>query len=130
MKEEIKTPKNWISFRVKPDEYEVIYGHFTTTTCRKLSEYARKVLLNKPVVINHRNQSADEILSVLNQIKNELSAVGNNFNQVVHKLHTLDNVHEIRYWVTTNEQAQQILLHKIENIRLTMIQLYEQWCHK
>ncbi|MDI3321404.1 plasmid mobilization protein [Pinibacter soli] len=130
MKEQIKTPKNWISFRVKHDEYLIIHGHFTSTTCRKLSEYARKVLLNKPVVINHRNQSADEILSVLNRIKNELSAVGNNFNQVVHKLHTLDTIPEVRSWAVSNEHTQQILLHKIEDIRLTMIQLYEQWYHK
>jgi hypothetical protein len=130
MKEENKTPKNWISFRVKQDEYLIIYSHFSSTTCRKLSEYARKVLLNKPVVINHRNQSADEILSVLNQIKNELSAIGNNFNQVVHKLHTLDTVPEIRSWAASNEISQQMLLHKTEAIRLILIQLYEQWCHK
>ena len=45
MKEENKTPKHWISIRVKPDEYVTIYNLYKATTCRKLSEYVRKVLL-------------------------------------------------------------------------------------
>ena len=43
--------KSWISFRVKPEEYEQIHKHFSSTTCRKLSQYARKVLMNKPVIV-------------------------------------------------------------------------------
>lgn len=54
------------------------------------------VLLKKPVTINYRNQSADEILSAMRQLKKELNDVGNNFNQAVHKLHTLDTVPEIK----------------------------------
>lgn len=130
MNEHYKTPKNWISFRVKPEEYNVIYAHFKTTTCRKLSDYARKVLLNKPLTVNYRNQSVDEILTAMNQLKNELSAVGNNFNQSVHKLHTLDTVPEIKVWAMLNETSKQILLHKVEEIRLKMSQLYEQWSRK
>ncbi len=130
MKEQNKTPKRWISIRVKPEEYNTIYRHFQSTTCRKLSEYVRKVLLNKPVTINHRNQSADEILSALSQIKKELSAIGNNFNQSVHKLHTLDNVLEIKVWAMVNENSKQILFAKVEEIRIKMNQIYELWLHK
>lgn len=130
MKEEIKTPKHWISFRVKPEEYQVIYRHFETTTCRKLSEYARKVLLEKPVTVNYRNQSADEILSAMHQVKNELNAIGNNFNQAVHKLHTLDSVPEIKVWAMLNESSKQALLHKVEEIRIRMTQIFELWSRK
>lgn len=130
MQEENKTPKHWVSFRVKPEEYQMIYDHFKSTTCRKLSEYARKVLLEKPVTINHRNQSVDEILSVMAQLKKELAAVGNNFNQVVHKLHTLDTVPEIKVWAMLSEAGKQNLLHKVEEIRIRMNQLYELWSHK
>lgn len=61
--------KNWISFRVKPQEYEQIHKHFSTTICRKLSDYARKVLMNKPVIVKYRNQSADEFLSAIIPLK-------------------------------------------------------------
>jgi hypothetical protein len=130
MKEENKTPKQWISFRVKPEEYQIIYRHFEATTCRKLSEYARRVLLEKPVTVNYRNQSADEILSAMYQVKNELNAIGNNFNQAVHKLHTLDTVPEIKVWAMLNESSKQALLHKVEEIRIRMTQIFELWSRK
>jgi hypothetical protein len=130
MKEENNTAKQWISLRVKPQEYQTIYRYFQQTTCRKLSEYIRKVLLNKPVTINYRNQSADEILSAMNALKNELSAIGNNFNQAVHKLHTMHSVPEIKTWAMLNESSKQLLLQKIEDIRIAMTQLYEQWSRK
>ncbi|MEI9911586.1 MAG: hypothetical protein WDO71_19190 [Bacteroidota bacterium] len=45
---------------------------FKTTTKRKLSEYIRYVLLDKPITVYTRNQSFDDILASLNGLKNEL----------------------------------------------------------
>lgn len=95
-KQEPTFRKHWITIRVNPEEYNTIYNYFKATTCNKLSQYVRKVLLQKPVVVTYRNQSADEILSALNALKKELAAVGNNFNQSVHRLHTMDNFSEIK----------------------------------
>lgn len=130
MKEDNKTPRRWISIRVKPEEYTNIYNFYKATTCSKLSQYVRKVLLNKPVTINYRNQSAAEILAVLNQLKKELAAVGNNFNQTVHKLHTLDTIPEIKMWVAITESSRQNLLKKVEEIRVTMNQIHQQCARK
>ena len=124
------TTRNWISFRVKPAEYTIIYQYFEASTCQKLSEYARLVLLNKPIVVNYRNQSADEILSAMYALKKELTIIGSNFNQAVHKLHSIKNVPEVEMWAMMNEAAKQNLLHKIEEIRIRMTQLYEQWSRK
>jgi hypothetical protein len=130
MKETNKAPKQWISIRVKPSEYTTIYGFFKATTCNQLSQYVRKVLLQKPVTVNYRDEASAEILSALNQIKKELSAVGNNFNQTVHKLHTLDSVPEIKVWLAVSESSRQILLKKVEEIRITMNQIYQQCARK
>ena len=119
-----------VTVRFRPEEYERLQRHYKATTCRKLSEYARKVLLNKPVVVNHRNQSADEILAEMIQLKAELSALGNNFNQAVKKLHTLDYIPEFRTWVLLNEAGKQAFLKKVEEIKLKMNQLYETWSQK
>lgn len=129
MKDESKQ-RNWISFRVKPEEYDQINGHFKATTYRKLSEYARNVLLNKPVNVKVRNQSADEILSVMLQLKKELNAIGNNFNQVVHKLHTLDRIPEFRSWIMLHETTRQSVEKKITEIKLRMEEIYRQWLQK
>lgn len=130
MKEDNKQPKGWVTIRVKPEEYTRIYNFYKETTCRKLSQYVRNVLLKKPVVFTHRNQSADEILAVLNAIKKELSAVGNNYNQAVHKLHTLDDIPEIKLWAEMSESGRKNLLQKTEEIRQLMNKIYEQWLHK
>ncbi len=119
--------KNWISFRVKPDEYNKIHGLFSSTTCRKLSEYARKVLLNKPVVIKYRNQSADEFLSAMIPLKNELNAIGSNFNQAVKKLHTLNQISEFKNWLISYEEDREKLVMKVEEIKTKINQIFEQW---
>jgi len=123
MQEEIKAPKGWISIRVKPDEYTTIYKLYKATTCNKLSQYVRKVLLQKPVVIHYRDEATREILSALNQLSRELSAVGNNFNQTVHKLHTLDHIPEIKIWAELTESSRQNLIKKIEEIRVSINQI-------
>lgn len=129
MKDKIKD-RNWISFRVKPEEYNQINGHFKRSTCQKLSEYARNVLLQKPVQIKVRNQSADEILSVLLQIKKELNAIGNNYNQAVHKLHTLDRIPEFRSWIMLHETTRQVVEKKITETKIRMDEIYKQWSQK
>lgn len=130
MQTEIKTPKAWISIRVKPDEYSTIYNFFKSTTCRKLSQYVRKVLLQKPVVITYQDESTREILAALNQLSRELSAVGNNFNQTVHKLHTMDYIPEIKIWAELTESSRQILVKKIEEIRVSLNQIRLQCARK
>jgi len=64
------------------------------------------------------------------ELKKELNAVGNNFNQAVKKLHILDKIPEFRPWVTTNRSLQRSLISKVEEIKLRMNQLYEQWLRK
>ena len=121
---------SWISFRVKPVEYEKIHGLFSKSTHRKLSEYARNVLLQKPVTIKIRNESADQFLNEMIGLKKELNAIGNNFNQAVHKLHLLDKIPEFRVWVQQYDGLQKVLISKVEEIKLRMNQLYEQWLQK
>lgn len=127
MKEQNNNPKTWISFRVKPDEYESIHRHYKNSTCQKLSEYARKVLLNKPVNIRYRNESADAFLQEMLAIKKELNAIGHNYNQFVKKLHTLNHDSEVRRWLTEHERIYHAILQQQEIIFLKVDQIYRKW---
>lgn len=100
------------------------------STERSLSSYARKLFLKKPVTVKYRNQSADEFLKQMLDLKKELSAIGNNFNQAVHKLHVLDKIPEFRVWVAQYDGLQKSLVGKVEEIKLRMNQLYDQWLQK
>ena len=131
MREVKKEVRNkWLHIRLNDSEYDTINNHWQQTTSKELSDYARKVLLKKPVLINHRNQSADEILAEMIRLKNELSAIGNNFNQAVHKLHTLDRISQVKIWLEVNEPLKYSFLKKTEEIRVRMNQIYEQWLRR
>ena len=101
--------KKWLHIRLNETELNIINSNWQKTTTRELSDYARRVLLKKPVTFNHRNQSADEILAEMIRLKAELHAIGNNFNQAVHKLHTLDTIPQIRIWLLANERGALLL---------------------
>ena len=64
------------------------------------------------------------------ELKKELNAIGNNFNQAVHKLHILDKIPEFRVWINHYDGLQKSLVSKVEEIKLKVNQLYEQWLQK
>jgi hypothetical protein len=41
----------------------------------------RDVSMQKPVMVKYRNQSEDDFLSQMLELKKEFNAIGNNFNQ-------------------------------------------------
>jgi hypothetical protein len=100
------------------------------STERSVSNYARKVLLQKPVIIRYRNSSADEFLNQMMELKKELNAIGNNFNQAVHKLHVLGTIPEFRSWIRDHHMIHQAVNQKILDINWKVVQLYEQWLQK
>lgn len=119
-----------ITIRLKPNEFKQVEAKQKATTCNKLSEYVRHLVLGEPVTITYRNKGADELLQEMLHLKSELNAIGNNFNQAVHKLHTLDTIPEIKAWAKLNEITKQAVLDKIEQVRIRMNQLYNLWSHQ
>jgi hypothetical protein len=61
------------------------------------------------------------------RLRNELNAIGNNFNQTVKKLHTLNRLTEFKTWLILNENNQKILLEKVEEIKLKINQISDKW---
>ncbi|MEJ7737146.1 MAG: mobilization protein [Chitinophagaceae bacterium] len=94
MEEAKKNRTKLITLRLTIAEYELLDNRFKATTCRKLSDYLRKVLLTGKVTILTRNKSLDDFMAEMIELRNQLSAIGNNFNQAVHKLHILDKIPE------------------------------------
>jgi hypothetical protein len=116
-----------LQVRLTAKELERIHSKCSQSTCRKLSDYVRKVLLEKPITMNHRNQSLDDFMAEMIVLRNELNAIGNNFNQTVKRLHTLQQIDEIKTWLFLNETARQIILSKIAEIKSKINQIDSQW---
>ena len=130
MKEKRKIRSKWLTIRLNEDEEKKLNHFYSRTTSNALSEYARDVLLRAPVNILYRNQTADEFLEEMILLKKELNAIGNNFNQAVHKLHTLDHDSQIKAWAILNEASKKLFMKKVDEIRERMNQIYEQWSQK
>ena len=122
--------KKMVVVRMNETEFNQLENFQKKTTEKDTSSYLRKVALQKPVTVKYRNESADDFLLDMLGLKKELNAIGNNFNQAVHKLHLLDKIPEFRVWVQQYDGLQKILISKVDEIKLRMNQLYEQWLQK
>jgi hypothetical protein len=116
-----------VTMRLTIEEYNKIEAKFKTTTCRKLSEYMRNVLFEKKITVFTRNKSMDDFMAELIRLRTELNAVGNNFNQVVKKLHALPPSSELKVWIMVNESAKECVLKKIDEIKLRINQFSDKW---
>lgn len=119
-----------IVVRMNNTEFEQVEKLRKQSTERNISSYVRKISLNKPVTIKYRNQSADDFLNQMLELKKELNAIGNNFNQAVHKLHLLDKIPEFRLWIQHYDALHQSFISKTEQINFKVNELYEQWLLK
>jgi len=116
-----------IGLRLTFDEYRKIEKKWKASTCSKLSEYVRRSLFEKPIVMTYRNSSQDDLMTELTKLRNELNAVGNNFNQAVKKLHTLQQIAEFKSWLIAYEVEKKILQNKLDEVRNNIKKMRERW---
>jgi hypothetical protein len=117
----------WLHLRLTPDEYQKIMKEFNKSTCRKISDYARRNLLQKPIISTYRNQSLDDFMTEMIRLRGELNAIGNNFNQAVKKLHTLNQIAEFKHWLISYELEKKILFNKVNEIKKHIQKFAESW---
>jgi hypothetical protein len=127
MKEEKTNRTKWLHIRLTEDEHKTISDGFKETTCRKISDYARRILFAKKITTLTRNQSLDDFMTEMIRLRNEMSAIGNNWNQAVKRLHTLDHSPEIKVWIISTQKVQQAVLEKTEEIKNKIGKISDQW---
>ena len=127
MKEQNLNRTRIVGLRLTPDEYAKIEKKWKASTCRKLSDYVRRNLFEKPIVTTYRSSSQDDLMAELTRLRSELNAVGNNFNQAVKKLHTLSQIAEFRNWLIAYEVEKKILSNKVDEVRNNVKKILETW---
>lgn len=127
MEAKILSRSRIIGLRLTFKEYEQLDKKWKASTCRKLSDYVRRRIFEKPIVTTYRNQSLDDLMAEAIKLRNELNNIGNNFNQAVKKLHTLHQIAEFRSWLITYEMEKQILLNKVDEIKNHIKKMGEKW---
>jgi len=74
-----------LNIRLDQKEWDKVHKLTSNSTCRSVSEYARKVLLEKPVRVFYRNQSFDEFEETMVRVLARLETFGENFALLVKK---------------------------------------------
>ena len=118
---------NRVTIRFSKEEYIKLYTSFNETSKRKLSEYVRFVLLQKPVTVYTKNISHDKFLTELIYLKRELNAIGNNLNQAVKKLHSLETSAQGYRWLENFEKVVSNYLELSQEINSNIAQISDQW---
>ena len=116
-----------VTLRLTQQEYQKIETKFKTTTCRKLSDYMRSVLLEKKLTVFTRNKSMDDFMTELILLRNELNAIGNNLNQMVRRLYLIEKIPEFRTWFLINESCRNNVIKTTEEIKLKINEFSDKW---
>ena len=116
-----------IGLRLTPEEYSDVEKRWKASTCRKLSDFVRHIIFEKPVVTTYRNKSLDDFMSESIRLRKELNSIGNNFNQAVKKLHTLDQASEIKEWLIGYELEKKLLFNKVDEVKNHIRKMADKW---
>ncbi|WEK17953.1 MAG: plasmid mobilization relaxosome protein MobC [Candidatus Pedobacter colombiensis] len=127
MKEQKNNRIKLVQARLTLAEEALLIRHFKSTTERKLSAYVRSVMLAKPLIKAVRNESLNDIIKELYELRKDLSGVANNFNQAIHKLHTLSTYPEIKAWLLGFEINRKAMQKSIEEIKLYINKTSDKW---
>jgi hypothetical protein len=120
----------WYNIRLKPDEYQLLNGKFKKTQFRKLSEYMRSVLLEKPVTVTYRDKAMDDVLEEMILLRQELNAIGNNLNQAMRNINSAHGNADTRLWMNLMSIINSKLEPSIQQIKGRMDQYADIWSQK
>lgn len=114
-----------LNLRLTQKEYDLLREWVKGSTCRKSSVFVRNVLFRKPFQVLYRSKSTDEFLSVALKLKNELNNIGNNFNQAIKRLHTMQSKTELAGWIINMKLERRLTPQKTDEIGSKLHDIYE-----
>lgn len=117
----------WLHIRLTKEEFEQIDRNFKASACRKRSDFVRRNLLRKPIVLRYRNESLDKLLQELIQLRSQLNFIGNNFNQSVKKLHSLFEISDFKVWILAFDSDRNKYFSLMEQIKKHIENLAQKW---
>lgn len=127
MKEVKNNRTKRLHVRLYEEEFNSLHKQFRATTEARISDYVRKTILAKPMISGYRNQSLQDIITALVELRKDLNGIANNYNQMVHKLHTLGTYPDIKAWVLSYELYKKTLLRSIDEIKVFIERTSEKW---
>lgn len=130
MSEQEENRSRWYNIRLKPDEYQLLDKRFKKTQFRRLSEYIRSVLLEKPLTVTYRDKAMDDVLEELVLLRRELNSIGNNLNQAMRNINAAHGRADARLWMNLMSIINSKLEPSISQIKERMNEYADIWSQK
>lgn len=127
MKKELKKKDKWLHIRLDEDDLLKLQKMQLRTTEKYISNYVRKVMFNKPIIARTRDESLNEIITVLTKLQKDLNGIGNNYNQMLHRLHLSSSVAEVQLWLKLYEKQKLEMFDCIDVIKVFIAKTAEKW---
>lgn len=116
-----------IKCRLTDTEYQLLAKKVKSSTCQKLSDYIRKRLFDQAIVTTYRNSSLDEFMLEMIKLRGILNGLANNFNQLVKKLHVLNQTQDCRSLLMSYELEKKILMNKVDEVKKNINKIADIW---
>jgi hypothetical protein len=115
-----------LNVRLSRQEWDKVHKLASNTTCRSVSEYARKVLAEKPVRVFFRNQSFDEFEESMTRLLPQLEAYGDHFALLVKKLSSMESTPEMIANLPLMLACEKNFIRQMEMIKDYIIKISDQ----
>ncbi|SFB35759.1 plasmid mobilization protein [Algoriphagus aquimarinus] len=125
MKENNKRNK-WLHVRLTFKEYESIQENFGQTVQNSLSDYARQLLLKKPVIGRYRDTGMQDLLAELTAMRRDLHGLAGNYNQIAKKLNSRGE-NERDSDLAQGQQLQKEILNSLDLVNRFINQTAAKW---
>lgn len=85
-----------LNVRLSQQEWDKVHKLASNTTCRSVSEYARKVLSEKPVKVFYRNKSFDELEEKMTALLFRMESYAGTFTLLAKSMSALGDIPQIK----------------------------------
>jgi|SRR6186713_1505485 len=119
-----------LNLRLSQAEYDKIASHSANTTCRSVSEYCRKLLLEKPVRVYYRNKSFDEFEQRMIRIMPFLEESAHKLDEAIKALPNAYDIPQMTLSLTALTTVAWGLKQNVEAIKENLVTISDQCAQK
>lgn len=127
MKDPLIKRIRFVGLRFTREEFEKIEKLKNDSTSTEISEFIRRCIFNRPITVKQRNASLDDFMQVMIGLKNELSAIGNNYNQSVRLLNTFKELPAVQNFIVEYEKQHAQIFEKVSAIEKKITEISDVW---
>ncbi|MBB6236768.1 hypothetical protein HDC90_001383 [Pedobacter sp. AK013] len=130
IKKEEEKLKHYIRIRVDEQTLKRLNKMQKMSDCKGLSQLARKILMQEPVQIFHRDISMNGPMEELAMIRKEIRSIGININQQTYHFHTSQSKAARMFYVERTKELYEKIEIKIERLLEITDKLAHKWLQK